>query len=557
VQKSIRKSAAEAEQQHRALLRATMTAAAEQRAKHAAPAAAATPYKPLLSSRDVIFSAPILSAEHPALATAMMRDDDDTTVGGGVFHNAPTSFNKNPHFATGSSTHFPMGARSAEELARLLHLRDDGGGGGGTSADARMQASDADAAGSSGGVASWPISMAGKSVASVSLSAAMRAKQARLAVLAAEAEAEDISPSTGAMPLDTHVHGPGISDHTQRRAHYDGYWELRTKKLANQRANAEVYARLTSFQTEEQRQAHEQREQRKQARQDHKNKNKRQKLLEDAEERKDSTAEADTTAAAADPAASLSDGADDEEDDELPFALAQPTPCNSVESEHHAERDPQLRGDALAATTAASPSSSSCATRKATAAEGAPALPRSQQSAAESTRPVSHGRARSTATTAATSASAVPIFAGVVAYINGDTDTNNGGGGSDGRLSATADAQEFSSLHLSNLVRLHGGVVLPYASRRQLTHYIASHLSLSKAREEVRALSGGSKAAANAAARHIHFVRPAWVRACMQAGRRVREEAYACVKSDLPDVRTALMAVAQQQQTKQQQQKAC
>jgi hypothetical protein len=162
--------------------------------------------------------------------------------------------------------------------------------------------------------------------------------------------------------------------------------------------------------------------------------------------------------------------------------------------------------------------------------------------------------------TAAATVSAVPIFAGVVAYINGDTDTSNGGGGGDcdGRLSAIADAQEFSSLHLWNLVRLHGGVVLPYASRRQLTHYIASHLSLSKAREEVRALSGGSKAAANAAARHIHFVRPAWVRACMQAGRRVREEAYACVKSDLPDVRTAFKEAAQQQtKQQQQQQKEC
>jgi len=279
--------------------------------------------------------------------------------------------------------------------------------------------------------------------------------------------------------MDSHVHGPGISDHTRRKTHWGGYWEMRVQKLGEQHANAAVYGALHVFQDEAQRTARVEREQRSADR-------KRRRV--EQQERRD--------AAAALPA-------------DVPFALAQASPPSQESS--------------------FSPTPGA-ATKDAAVAAAAERRLDDRPPPSRPPRPAS--------------ASSSAIFSGVVAYINGDTETrhasvpslNSPSGPLDNDstsaptaapAASSSSAAELSSLHLSNIVRLHGGIVIPYASRRQLTHYVVDHLSFSKARAEMHALVGGAKASANAAARHIHFVKPAWIRACMQAGRRLSEDDFA------------------------------
>lgn len=314
------------------------------------------------------------------------------------------------------------------------------------------------AAASSGSSPLWPISMRGKSVAAVSASNAVKSKLAHRAALERDQEFQTSSES---MPMDSHVHGPGISDHSTAKAHWDGYWEIRVQKLELQHANAQVYDALPAFQTDERRMEEEQRKRRKQER----------------HERKE---------------------ADAARPDDVPFTLAQST-------------------QAITVAAAASSTQTDCS------------LPLRSRSSVSS----------SASSAAASSSSRPPVapnqlFAGVCAYINGDTETrvaaidlgSIGQESASGGVAAPASASELSCYHLGKLVQLGGGRVLPYASRTQLTHYVVDHLSYSKCRSEMHALMGGGKAVSGAAARHIHIVRPEWIRACRQAGRRVSEEPY-------------------------------
>jgi hypothetical protein len=386
--------------------------------REARPVASSAPppevYKPILSNRDVLFTAPILSAA---------EDQSDEPV----FSNAPSTFSTNNYFATASSTQFPFMPKSVDELGKMLAERDD------VPVELANQQSQ------------WPITMAGKSIATVSASNAVKAKLLRRAELEKEQEFKE---SSSTLPQDKHVHGPGISDHSTAKAHYDGYWYLRTKKLAAQKANAAIYSQLSVFQTPDEKLAEEARWKRKRSREERRL---RERQMGDEAQPKD-----------------------------VPFALAQATPADStkVDAEERKECD-------------ASP-------------EDASATP-----AASSSPSFSHDASVSPS-------SRDLIFAGVTMYLNGGTETRSSSSGVD----------ELSSFHLANLVKLHGGRVLPYPSRTQLTHYVADHLSFSKARSEHSSflVSGGG-----GAPRNFLWVRGVWCGGCWPRGRRVREEGYQIV----------------------------
>ena len=471
----VRLSTAESERLHAASVRAAAAArrSAPSQGACSAAAAAAGSYKPLLSNRDIIFAAPILSG-----------GDDPFSADAGsssCFQNAPTSFSTNPHFASGPGAHLPFMPQSTEELARMLHERDDVPAAHAAAMAAAVAAGSSDdataaSASSSSASAFWPISMRGKSVREVSQSTAMKAKaRARVEL----EKAQELKEASETMPIDSHVHGPGYGDHTRAKAHWDGYMEMRVLKLGAQSANADIYAALTTFQTDAQRAE--------QAALDEQESARKRRKLERQERR-----EAEAT-----------------RPDDVPFALGQSS---------HAQ--PSVTSLASTASAAASASSSSSQLFSSTQlASATPSTARLSVRSHSRSRPVPTGS----------------IFAGVVAYINGDTETRLAGAlaaaPSDPPAAAAAPcASELSSVHLSNLVKLGGGHVLPYASRKQLTHYVVDHLSLSKTKAEMHALIGGGKAVSGAAARHIHFVKPAWIRACMQAGRRVSEDAFALLQ---------------------------
>jgi hypothetical protein len=399
-------------------------AAIKRESRPAAASAAPPPpevYKPILSNRDVLFTAPILSAA---------EDQSDEPV----FSNAPSTFSTNNYFATASSTQFPFMPKSIDELGKMIAERDDA-----PVALANQQQSQ------------WPITMAGKSIATVSASNAVKAKLLRRASLEKEQEFQE---SSSTLPQDKHVHGPGISDHSTAKAHYDGYWELRTRKLAAQKANAAIYAQLEVFQTPQEKEQERERRRRKRRRE---------------EER-----------------LRQSQMGEEAQPEDVPFALGQATPADSVDVDDVTEEDERKESGLPSSAPRATPAAAS---------------------------PSSARRAPS-------SSARVPIFSGVVVYLNGGTET---------RSLSSGGVDELSSFHLANLIKLHGGHVLPYPSRSQLTHYVADHLSFSKARSEHSSLFVKRGVGA---ARQIHFVRPEWIRACMQAGRRVREEGFQIVQEE-------------------------
>lgn len=441
-------STAEAERLHAASVRAAaLSRRAASISAAASPAPPPVPYKSLLSNRDIIFNAPILSGDSPFSSSAATPP---------VFVNAPSSFSTNSHFATGNSTAFPMMPASAEELADMLRQRDDV-----PAKEAEAFEAAIAAAAASGSSPLWPISMRGKSIATVSASNAVKSKLAHRAALERD---QEFKASSESMPIDSHVHGPGISDHSTPKAHYDGYWAQRVAKLELQRANPQIYDVLPAFQTDERKQEEEQRKRRKQERQ-----------------------------------------ADAARPDDVPFTLAQTTQSTTA---------------AVAASSSSTQAASSLPSRSLSTVSGA----------------------SSTATTSSSRPRVAPnqLFAGVCAYINGDTETRvagidlgsltQGADSPEASAATPASASELSCFHLGKLVQLGGGRVLPYASRTQLTHYVVDHLSYSKARSEMHALMGGGKAVSGAAARHIHIVRPEWIRACRQAGRRVSEEPYSVLR---------------------------
>lgn len=421
---------------------------------HPTPTPMTNKYTPLLSNRDILFTQPI------------MEGDDPNEVDPGhsltpIFQNAPLSFTRDPVFATGSSVHFPLGAESTEELAQLMMRQDE--------RDA-MAAGITSANGSSNNDPSsqWPISMAGKSVAEVSVSNAVKSKELQRQRL--EREAEETSAKE-TIPADQHVHGPGISDHSQPKARIDGYWEMRALKLKKQRGDATIYRALDVFKTEKQKTEEEQERTRREQ--------KRRKIDEERSK-----------------------------PDDVPFSLAQ-------KSNHDTER------------------TSSTAARS-TADSIASSTP---QSASSST---------SSSSSSSSSSPSLPVFAGVVCYLNGDTETRQFPASSSS--SGHGHAPELSSYHLANIIKLNGGQVLPFPSRKQLTHIIADHLSLSKTRKEFAAMFRATGPGARA--RTLHIVRPAWVRACMQAGRRVGERPFSIVQNrSMQDIGSMFQKKEKQDQT--------
>lgn len=404
-----------------------------------------------------------MSAAEDDPAAAAAAEGEDQQPQQSVFQNAPSTFSTNSYFATSSSTQFPFMPKSVEELGRMLAERDD--------APVNQTLEQA------GGV-SWPITMHGKSISLVSQTNAAKAKVHRRAALE---RSQEFTARTSTLPEDKHVHGPGISDHSTAKAHYDGYWELRTRKLAAQKANGEVYAELAVFQTREARAA----------------------AIDQAERkrrREEARVRANQMATGARP-------------EDVPFALGQATTPTPEQQAERGQREGTGEESTSSQTTSIHPSA---------ALSSALPSPSPSPSASPVGRPA--------------------VFAGVVVYLNGDTETRHHGSDlspaldtdttPSGSSSGGASGEELSSYHLANLVKLHGGRVLPYPSRTQLTHYIVDHLSYSKARSEFATMfvkKSRPAAASASTTTTIHFVKPAWIRACMQAGRRVREEPFAVV----------------------------
>ena len=308
----------------------------------------------------------------------------------------------------------------------------------------------------------WPISMRGKTIASVSLSSAERSRLTRRADKEKE---QEFIQSASTLPSDKHVHGPAISDHSRPKTHIGGYWRERMEKLTTQKANVDIYERLELFQTPQQREAD-------------RLKNLKKRIREEECEKRSAT---------------FASTSSHQTDENILFTLGQ-------------------MDDSLASQlqTSAAPLSQ--------AKTGETFSTHSTPSVQSGESPPSGG-----------------IFTGVVLYFNGDTETRFTTA-EDG-IDLSTGMSELSTFHLANMVKCQGGLVLPIPSRSLLTHYIVDHLSWSKARDEFHTKFVKS---ARSNCRPIHFVKPAWIRACMKAGRRVSEVEYSVVRDDrLNSIRTA------------------
>ena len=109
----------------------------------------------------------------------------------------------------------------------------------------------------------------------------------------------------------------------------------------------------------------------------------------------------------------------------------------------------------------------------------------------------------------ASSASHPPIFAGCLMYIDGRTE----------------GASELSAHSLTALIRLHGGSTSPLMSRTHTTHVIATNLTLSKHRKEMKQTVGMGKGRGR-----VQVVKPEWVRECIRQGKLLDERQWRVVK---------------------------
>ena len=102
-----------------------------------------------------------------------------------------------------------------------------------------------------------------------------------------------------------------------------------------------------------------------------------------------------------------------------------------------------------------------------------------------------------------------PIFAGCLMYIDGRTE----------------GASELSAHSLTALIRLHGGRTSPLMSRTHTTHVLATNLTLSKHRKEMKQAVGMGRGRGR-----VQVVRPEWVRESIREGRRLDERQWRVVK---------------------------
>ncbi len=110
-----------------------------------------------------------------------------------------------------------------------------------------------------------------------------------------------------------------------------------------------------------------------------------------------------------------------------------------------------------------------------------------------------------------------PIFQNLTIYINGRFEVDS----SLQHEYIHYPADMYTHFHISHIVGLHGGKVLPYLAKKQITHVICNHFSASK---QVKVNESLSKTKANEA--KVFYVRADWIFSCIKEGKVVAEDKY-------------------------------